>query len=68
MKTGWKDWLAAREAKRAALRRLGLDAPSRRTVSFNASERAMVKAFGGRRIPAWAAKPVKRQGALARGT
>ena len=50
----WEEWKASREAKRAVLRRLGLDAPSRRAVSFNTSERAMLKAFGGRRIPAWA--------------
>lgn len=50
----WEEWLASREQKRENLRRLGLDVPSRRTVSFNSSERFMRHAFGGRRVPAWA--------------
>ena len=54
MRIGWNEWLASREAKRENLRRLGLDAPSRRSTSCSASERAMLKAFGGRRVPSWA--------------
>lgn len=50
----WEEWKASREAKREALRRRGLDAPSRRETSFNTSEKVMRKAFGGRRVPAWA--------------
>ena len=50
----WEEWKASRPAKREVLRRYGVDAPSRRKVSFNSSERYMVKAFGGRRVPAWA--------------
>lgn len=50
----WQEWLDSREAKREVLRKYGVDAPSRRTTSFNTSERFMVKAFGGKRIPDWA--------------
>lgn len=50
----WEEWRLSRAAKRDALRRAGLDAPSRRKTSFNASERRMRQAFGGLRVPAWA--------------
>ena len=56
MSMTWEDWKSSRSAKRAAMRKYGLDAPSRRSVSFNTAERVMLKAFGGRRIPAWACK------------
>ena len=36
------------------MKKYGLDAPSRRTVSYNTSERHMREAFGGGRIPKWA--------------
>lgn len=47
----WQEWLDSREARRAALRRFGVDAPSRRSGSFNSSERFMRREFGGARIP-----------------
>ena len=50
----WEEWKTSRERKREVLRRYGVDAPSRRKTSFNTSERHMVKAFGGSRIPSWA--------------
>ena len=43
----WDEWKAARAAKREALRRLGLDAPSRRSEST--SDRRLRAAFGGER-------------------
>ena len=51
----WSEWQSSREAKRAALRKHGCEAPSRRSVSFNTSEAFMREAFGGGRVPAWAA-------------
>ena len=45
----WDEWKAARAAKREALRRLGLDAPSRRSEST--SDRHLRAAFGGKRAP-----------------
>lgn len=45
----WDEWKAARAAKREALRRLGLDAPSRRREST--SDRRLRAAFGGERAP-----------------
>ena len=45
----WEEWKASRAAKREALRRLGLDAPSRRSEST--SDRRLRKAFGGERAP-----------------
>ena len=45
----WDEWKAARVAKREILRRLGLDAPSRRTEST--SDRRLRGAFGGERAP-----------------
>ena len=50
----WEEWLSSRAAKRAVLRRHGLDAPSRRKTAYGSSDRIMRKAFGGGRIPAWA--------------
>ena len=47
----WEEWLLSREAKRETLRRAGLDAPSRRKMSYSASERRMRQAFGGERVP-----------------
>ena len=48
----WEEWLRSREAKRETLRRVGLDAPSRRKTSHSSSERRMRQAFGGLRAPA----------------
>ena len=45
----WEEWKAGREAKREALRKLGLDSPSRR--SFSSSDKHLRKAFGGKRVP-----------------
>ena len=45
----WDEWNAVRAAKREALRRLGLDAPSRRREST--SDRRLRAAFGGERAP-----------------
>ena len=45
----WDEWKAARAAKREALRRLGLDAPSCRSEST--SDRRLRAAFGGERAP-----------------
>ena len=45
----WDECKAARAAKREALRRLGLDAPSRRSEST--SDRRLRAAFGGKRAP-----------------
>ena len=45
----WDEWKAARVTKREVLRRLGLDAPSRRTEST--SDRRLRAAFGGERAP-----------------
>jgi len=48
---GWDEWLASRAAKRENLRRLGLDAPSRRTTDYGTSGHRLRKAFGGERAP-----------------
>lgn len=48
---GWNEWLASRAAKRANLRRLGLDAPSRRETDYGTSGRRLRAAFGGLRAP-----------------
>ena len=45
----WEEWKASRAAKRETLRRLGLDAPSRRSEST--SDRRLRQAFGGERAP-----------------
>jgi len=48
---GWEEWRASRAAKRANLRRLGLDAPSRRTTDYGNAGRRLRNAFGGARVP-----------------
>lgn len=53
----WEEWKAARAAKREALRRLGLDAPSRRSEST--SDRRLRLAFEGERAPNFACFPWK---------
>lgn len=50
----WEEWKSSREAKREVLRKYGVDAPSRKRVSYNWSERHMRKAFNGSRIPEFA--------------
>ena len=50
----WDEMLARRERMRQLLKEHGLDAPSRKSVSYNWAERHMRRAFGGSRIPAWA--------------
>ncbi len=45
----WEEWKASRAAKRENLRRLGLDAPSRRSEST--SDRRLRAAFNGKRAP-----------------
>lgn len=45
----WDEWKGARAAKREALRRLGLDTPSRRSEST--ADRRLRAAFGGERAP-----------------
>jgi len=47
----WDEWRASRAAKRANLRRLGLDAPSRRVTDYGNAGRRLRKAFGGARCP-----------------
>ena len=47
----WEEWQAGRAAKREALRRLGLDAPSRRSAST--ADRRLRAAFGGKRVPSF---------------
>ena len=51
----WEEWKAGREARREALRKLGLDAPSRRSVS--SSDKHLHKAFGGKRAPDFSDPP-----------
>ena len=53
----WEEWKAARAAKRETLRRLGLDAPSRRSEST--SDRRLRRAFDGERAPNFACFPWK---------
>ena len=55
----WDEMLARREKMRQLLKERGLDAPSRKRVSYNWAERHMRRAFGGRRIPAWAEEDLK---------
>ena len=55
----WDEMLARRERMRQLLKKHGLDAPSRKSVSYNWAERHMRRAFGGRRIPAWAEESPK---------
>ena len=47
----WDEWKRGREAKRAILRRLGLDKPCRRSES--SSDKRLRPAFGGERGPAF---------------
>ena len=47
----WEEWKASRAAKRENLRRLGLDAPSRRASAIGSQEKRLQQAFGGRRVP-----------------
>ena len=54
----WDEWRASREAKRARLRALGLDAPSRRTAGYGSAEKRLRKAFAGTRVPSLFAKTV----------
>lgn len=56
----WQEWMDSREAKRAALRKYGVEAASRRRTSFNSAERFMRQAFGGERIPVFAQKEAAR--------
>ena len=51
----WEEWKAGREAKRATLRKLGLDGPSLRSVS--SSDKHLRKAFGGKRVPNFSSPP-----------
>ncbi len=51
----WEEWKAGREAKRETLRKLGLDAPSRRSIS--SSDKHLRKAFGGKRVPDFSVSP-----------
>ena len=55
----WGDWRASREMKREALRRAGLDAPSRRKTSVGTSDLRLRRAFGGGRVPNWAERTVE---------
>ena len=50
----WEEWRASREIKREALRRAGLDVPSRRKKSVGTSDLRLRRAFGGGRVPSWA--------------
>jgi len=53
MVIGWEEWLASRSAKRANLRRLGLDAPSRRETDHGTDGERLRRAFAGHRVPEW---------------
>lgn len=48
---GWEEWKASRSAKRENLKRLGLQAPSRRETDYGKTGSRLRKAFGGRRVP-----------------
>ena len=48
IRISWEEWKAGRAAKRETLRKLGLDAPSRRPFGHDNRLRA---AFGGERAP-----------------
>ena len=54
----WEDWLASRAQKRDALRRAGLDAPSRRKTAVGTSDLRLRRAFGGERVPSWSRQAV----------
>jgi len=47
----WQEWMASRAEKRERLRRLGMDAPSRRQTDYGKSGKRLRKAFGGNRAP-----------------
>ena len=47
----WEEWMASRAAKREALKKLGLDAPSRRLSAIGGADRRLRAAFGGERAP-----------------
>ena len=49
----WEEWKVSRAAKRENLRRLRLDAPSRRTSAIGSQEKRLKQAFGGRRVPTY---------------
>lgn len=49
--TSWDDWKASREAKRAILRKLGLDVPTRRTKDVGKKDQRLRAAFNGQRAP-----------------
>ena len=51
IRTSWDEWKAGRAAKRETLRKLGLDAPSRRPFGHDGRLRP---AFGGSRAPSFA--------------
>ncbi len=51
IRISWAEWQADRAAKRELLRKLGLDAPSRRSFGQDNRLRA---AFGGERAPVFA--------------
>ena len=48
IRISWEEWKAGRAAKRETLRKLGLDAPSRRPFGHDNRLRAV---FGGERAP-----------------
>lgn len=50
----WEEWKASRAKKRELLKRLGLDAPSRRETSYSTSDKRLRRAFGGARAPSFA--------------
>ena len=58
----WKEWKTGREARRETLRKLGLDATSRRSAS--SSDKHLRKAFGGTRVPDFSASPREPHAAL----
>lgn len=49
----WEEWKASRAMKREALRRAGLDTPSRRKAAVGTSDLRLRRAFGGSRVPSW---------------
>lgn len=55
----WEEWRASREVKREALRRAGLDAPSRRKSPVGTSDLRLRRAFGGSRVPGWVERTVE---------
>ena len=55
----WEEMLERRERMKALLKEHGLDAPSRKRISYSWAERHMRKACGGERIPAGAKEASK---------